>query len=118
MDFDFQLLKKLCETPGAPGREERIRAIVIDTLAPLCHSFLRQIAAEREIPYPMEVLTRGGTDTAALQRSGKGAAAGCISIPTRYVHSAIEMCRKEDIRAAIDLLATFIENAHRESFAL
>lgn len=81
-------------------------------------SFLRQIATEREIPYQMEILTRGGTDTAALQRSGKGAAVGCISIPTRYVHSAIEMCRKEDIRAAIDLLAAFIENAHRESFAL
>ena len=64
------------------------------------------------------VLPRGGTDTAALQRAGKGAAAGCISIPTRYVHSVIEMCHKEDIQASIDLLAAFIESGHRENYAL
>ena len=81
-------------------------------------SYLRQLAQERNIRYQMEVLTRGGTDTAALQRSGKGAAVGCISIPTRYVHSAIEMCHKDDIRASIQLLLAFIENAHRESYAL
>jgi endoglucanase len=79
---------------------------------------LKRLAESKEIPHQMEVLVRGGTDTAALQRSGKGAAAGCISIPTRYVHSVIEMCHKVDVRAAIDLLAAFIENAHRESYAL
>jgi endoglucanase len=81
-------------------------------------AFLKQLAEVHEIPHQMEVLTRGGTDTAALQRSGKGAAVGCISIPTRYVHSVIEMCHQDDIRATIDLLALFIENAHRESYAL
>ncbi|MBI4603285.1 MAG: M42 family metallopeptidase [Planctomycetes bacterium] len=78
---------------------------------------LKALAQEHGIPFQVEVLTRGGTDTAALQRSGKGAAVGCISIPTRYVHSVIEMCHKADIRAAIDLLRAFIESAHRESYA-
>lgn len=77
---------------------------------------LRQVAEERDIPYQMEVLVRGGTDTAAIQRSGKGAAVGCISIPTRYVHSVTEMCHKTDIQASIDLLTAFIENAHVESY--
>ncbi len=81
-------------------------------------AFLRRIAEEQKIPYQLEVLVRGGTDTAAIQRSGKGAAVGCISIPTRYVHSVIEMCHKDDIRAAIRLLAAFVESAHRESFKL
>jgi putative aminopeptidase FrvX len=80
-------------------------------------AFLRTIADARQIPYQLEVLTRGGTDTAALQRSGKGAAVGCISIPTRYVHSVIEMCHKDDIRACIRLLGAFVESAHEESFA-
>jgi len=80
--------------------------------------FLRRIAAESEIPYQLEVLPRGGTDTSALQRGGKGAAVGCISIPTRYVHSVIEMCHKGDIQACVDLLVRAIERAHEESFKL
>jgi endoglucanase len=33
--MDFSLLKTLCETPGVPGREDRIRTVVKDALAPL-----------------------------------------------------------------------------------
>ncbi len=80
--------------------------------------FLRRLAQELKIPYQIEVLPRGGTDTSALQRGGSGAAVGCISIPTRYVHSVIEMCSKQDIQAAIDLLVAAIERAHEEDFAL
>ena len=36
MDLDLNLLKRLCELPGAPGREERIRAFVQEKLEPLC----------------------------------------------------------------------------------
>ncbi len=36
MDLDLNLLKRLCELPGAPGREERIRAFVREKLEPLC----------------------------------------------------------------------------------
>ena len=115
------------DVPEAKAHEQITRlgagaAIKVMDSSVICHpkivSFLKQIAEENDIPYQMEVLTRGGTDTAAIQRAGKGAAVGCISIPTRYVHSVIEMCHKEDIRAAIDLLSAFVANAHRESFAL
>jgi tetrahedral aminopeptidase len=32
---NFELLKRLCETPGVPGREEPIRAVVAEALRPL-----------------------------------------------------------------------------------
>jgi endoglucanase len=73
---------------------------------------LRNIAERKKIPFQMEVLPRGGTDTSAIQHAGTGAPAGCISIPTRYVHSVIEMCHKKDIQASIDLLAAFLAEAH------
>ena len=73
---------------------------------------LRDLAVAKRIPYQMELLTKGGTDTAAIQRAGGGVPAGCISVPCRYVHSVIEMCHKKDIRASIDLLAAFITAAH------
>ena len=80
--------------------------------------FLRKIAQEGGIPFQMEILPRGGTDTAALQRAGSGAAAGCISIPTRYVHSVIEMCSRKDIEASIDLLVAAIGRVHEEDFSM
>jgi endoglucanase len=76
---------------------------------------LRDTAEKAKIPFQMEILPKGGTDTAAIQRAGKGAPAGCISIPCRYIHSVIEMCHKKDIQAAIDLLAAFTREAHRVS---
>lgn len=33
-DLDIDLLARLCEAPGAPGREERIREVVIAELQP------------------------------------------------------------------------------------
>ena len=114
------------DVPDAKAHEQVTRlgsgvAIKVMDSSVICNTrmvaYLKQLAEVHDIPHQMEVLTRGGTDTSALQRAGKGAAVGCISIPTRYVHSVIEMCHKEDIRAAIDLLAVFIENAHRESYA-
>jgi endoglucanase len=36
--MDYELLKRLCETPSIPGREEALRELVQETLRPLAHS--------------------------------------------------------------------------------
>jgi len=36
--MDLKLLKKICETPGAPGFEKKIREVVIKEIKPLCDS--------------------------------------------------------------------------------
>ena len=74
--------------------------------------YMVKTAKAKKIPYQLEVLPAGGTDTAAMQRSGEGAIAGCISIPCRYVHSVIEMCHEKDVQATIDLLAVLIRDMH------
>src|SRR5438093_12436310 len=35
MGIDYDLLKRLSETPGVPSREERIRAVVLEAMRPL-----------------------------------------------------------------------------------
>ena len=80
--------------------------------------FMRDLCEQRKIPWQMEVLPAGGTDTAGIQRSGKGAAAGCISVPTRYVHSVIEMIHPTDVQASIDLMAALIEESTPDKFRL
>ena len=52
---------------------------------------------------------RGGTDTGSLQLSGDGAIAGCVSIPTRYVHSSVEAVHPDDVDACVRLVAALIE---------
>lgn len=71
--------------------------------------FMEKIAAKHSIPYQREILKGGGTDTGAIQRGGDGAIVGCISIPTRHIHSVVEMCHKDDIAHSITLLARCIE---------
>jgi endoglucanase len=70
------------------------------------------IGAERGIPTQLEVMVRGGTDTRELGLSGDGAMAGCVSIPTRYVHQVVESCHPDDLDACVALVAAFCETAH------
>ena len=69
------------------------------------------IAQERGIPNQLEVMVRGGTDTRELGLSGDGAPAGCVSIPTRYVHQVVEACHPDDLDACVALVAAFCETA-------
>ena len=109
------------DVPGARPEEQVTKlgggaAIKVMDHSVICDSRvvdgLKRVAEKNKIKHQMEVLTAGGTDTAAIQKQGGGAPAGCISIPCRYVHSVIEMCHKKDIQASIDLLAAFLADAH------
>ncbi|MCF8237718.1 MAG: M42 family metallopeptidase [Saprospiraceae bacterium] len=73
--------------------------------------YLRDQADAAKITWQSEVLTAGGTDTAAVQRYGKnGAIAGALSIPTRHIHQVIEMVHKVDVQATIDLMTLALLN--------
>ena len=79
---------------------------------------LRELADRRQIPWQHEILPRGGTDAGSMQRVHAGVAAGTISIPTRYIHSSVEMVHKADVEASIALMAAFIEEGHTADLAL
>ncbi len=75
---------------------------------PRVRNLMVQRAREARIPYQLEVLTAGGTDTAAIQMTREGVPSGCISVPCRYVHSISEMVDVHDVQASIDLLAAIL----------
>jgi len=72
---------------------------------------LEAVAEERGLPWQTHVSDRGGTDAGAMQVAGEGALAGCVSVPTRYVHSSVEACHPDDLEAAVALVAGVIERA-------
>jgi len=66
-------------------------------------------AAEKlGMPYQLEVLEFGGTDGRAIQLTRAGVPAGCLSIPTRYIHSPSEMVDYRDVLACVRLLVELI----------
>jgi len=67
-------------------------------------------AEERGIMYQLEVLDRGTTDARAMQTSRAGVPAGCLSIPTRYVHTQAEMVDVGDIDACVQLMTALLES--------
>jgi endoglucanase len=80
--------------------------------------FMKNLAIENEIPYQMEILPAGGTDTAGLQRYANGGSiAGAISIPTRYLHQVIEMAHKNDIKYCTDLLILCIQKIDKHDWS-
>ncbi len=61
------------------------------------------ICEKNKIIYQKEILTMGATDAMAIQQTKGGIVAGTISIPTRYVHSANEMCDLNDYQESVKL---------------
>ncbi len=67
-----------------------------------------QCAQQLKIPYQLEILLGGTTDAKAMQITKAGMPAGCVSIPTRYVHSPSEMVDFNDVENAVKLLSKLI----------
>lgn len=104
------------DTSGAKPMECSLgkgAAIKIKDSSVICHAevveTLKQTAKKNSIPYQLEILTYGGTDTSSVQMTGLGCRAGALSIPTRYIHSAVEMLDMNDAKACADLALAFIE---------
>lgn len=76
---------------------------------PRVKELMIQRAKEAGIPYQLEVLEAGGTDSGAIHLTGAGVPSGVISIPCRYVHSAQEMVDLKDMTQAVELLVAILE---------
>lgn len=71
---------------------------------------MRKRADDAQIPYQLEVLTGGTTDARPMQIANAGCAAGCISIPCRYVHSQSETVDADDVENSVKLLVEILAN--------
>lgn len=79
---------------------------------------LRDAADALEIPYVTEALPgSSGTDAWAVQVTQAGIPTGLVSIPIRYMHSAVETVVVADLDRAARLLAAFIGRLDGETLA-
>ena len=88
-------------------------AIKVMDSSVICHpsvvARLEELARAGDIPCQRDVLRFGGTDAGAIHQSRSGVYTGGISIPTRYVHTPLEMAEVGDIEACAALVAAFAQ---------
>ncbi|NLY43866.1 MAG: M42 family metallopeptidase [Clostridiaceae bacterium] len=99
------------DTPGAKKMAVKLGkgpAIKVKDNSIIAHPYVRNImietAREAGIPYQLEVLEYGGTDSGAIHLTKGGIPSGVLSIATRYLHSPVEMADMDDINNGIKLL--------------
>jgi putative aminopeptidase FrvX len=89
-------------------------AIKVKDSGMIAHPGLVKLMRERAeaggIPYQMEVLEAGTTDARSIQIANGGSAAGCVSIPCRYIHTQSETVDADDVENAVKLLVEVLSN--------
>ena len=73
-------------------------------------SWMVETARNAGLPCQLEVLEGGTTDARAIQVTRAGVPAGCLSIPTRYIHSPAEMIDLDDAEKSLTLLVDLLRN--------
>ena len=76
---------------------------------PVMIKLLKDTAEALSVPYQLEILEGGGTDTCAIQQAAGGCIAGALSVPTRYGHSAVEVIDLNDVAGGVKILAGVCE---------
>ena len=77
------------------------------------HVVDRLLAAAKESSIPVQLGAIGRatpTDANVLQTTRGGVATGLVSVPNRYMHSAVETVSLDDVDRTADLLAAFVRN--------
>lgn len=115
------------DIPGVP-EHERVTQVgkgvgikILDSSAishPRLVAYLQTLAQQRNITWQPEILPRGGTDAGAMQKIRAGVPVATLSIPTRYLHTSVELVHKADVEATVHLLTAFIEEGNQTDLTL
>ena len=71
--------------------------------------FLKDTAEAKDIPYQIRQPGGGGTDAGAIQRTRTGVPVVSVSVPGRYAHTPIGLCRVDDWKNTLKLLHAALE---------
>ncbi len=70
---------------------------------------LKTLCVQQDIRFQVRIAPRGGNDAGAIHRSRTGIACCALSVPTRNIHSNVEVVDKKDLQATVELLCAILE---------
>jgi len=115
LSFDVTISADTPKAHKYPSKMYGGAAIKIKDASLICHptmvKHLEDCAKAANVPYQFEILDAGGTDSGAIHLTKGGVPSGVISVATRYIHSANEMCAISDVEACIDLTVKALQVA-------
>jgi endoglucanase len=121
---DYAIVLEVTTTGDYPGGKEEESANKIGkgpviTIAdasgrglithPRVKDLLINTAEKKKIPYQLEVGIGGTTDASVIHLTREGVPSGVISVPTRYLHSPVEVASARDINNMIKLAVLALE---------
>ena len=98
--------KRVCELGGGPVIPFMDRGTVYD---PALRELLISAAEKNGLPWQTKRAVAGGTDGAAVQRSGAGARVAGLAAPIRNIHSPICVAKISDMEDMLRLTRLFLE---------
>lgn len=122
---DFAVVCEVAVAGDHPGIDEKNKNIKLDegaviTIAdaagrgliaqPFMVRWLEEVAKREGIKYQMEVSDGGTTDAAVIHVTKEGIPSAVISVPTRYMHSGVEVISLRDLEACVNLISKALEN--------
>jgi endoglucanase len=118
-DFSLNLdVTRTGDTPKAArmsvslGKGPAIKVMDSSAIIPVSvRDFIAGCAGEEGIPVQNEVLRSGGTDAGAILKTKGGILSGCISIPTRYVHTPVETADLDDVQNTVRLVRAILSKS-------
>ncbi len=75
--------------------------------------WLKETAERNKIQYQLDVSDGGTTDATAIQLTRVGIPTGTVSVPSRYIHSPVEVVSLKDIDLCAELVARSIDGVDR-----
>lgn len=76
---------------------------------------VESIANQNNIPYQLRKSSAGGNDAGVIHKTKEGAKVVAISIPCRYIHSAVNVASMNDYKSVVSLAkAVILENQKGE----
>ncbi|MBL0926422.1 MAG: M20/M25/M40 family metallo-hydrolase [Phycisphaerales bacterium] len=106
-----------CDTPGVPKDEavtiqgQGCGLHIMDSSMISNHELiddLEAVARKHRIRHQRTILARGGQDGGAVQLANEGTKVAGVVVGTRYIHTVTEMIHRDDLAAARDLLAAWM----------
>lgn len=78
-------------------------------------SHIINVADANKIPYQIRRPGGGGTNTAAIQRTGAGVPAATVATPGRYIHGPVSMINLSDFDNVVKLVDATLRSLTRET---
>ena len=82
---------------------------------PVLGEMLQRVAEDKKIPHHVEAAARGtGTDANVMQLTRRGVATALVSVPNRYMHTAVEVLSLSDLENTAKLVAETIAKINED----